>query len=154
VDVDRLKSDLKRYEGSVKNRSGRHVVYDDADGKAIKPGKVCRGYPTVGYGRNLAGNGLSEDEAVFLLSNDIDRVAEQMDRRINWWRELSATRQSALLNMAFNLGISGLLGFPKMLGALKRGDYTTAASESLDSDWARQVGRRRSMGIADMLRYG
>lgn len=150
---DRLRSDLKRHEGSVTNRSGRHVVYDDHDGKPIQPGSVCRGYPTIGYGRNLKDNGLSEDEALFLLTNDIDRIANSLDSRLSWWRELSPVRQSAILNLAYNLGINGLLGFSAMLLALKKGDYTRAATEALDSKWAGQVGRR-AREIADMLRYG
>jgi len=40
------------------------------------------------------------------------------------------------------LGIGGLLGFHKMLGACEKGDWATAALEALNSEWARQVGPR------------
>jgi lysozyme len=44
--------------------------------------------------------------------------------------------------MGFNLGISRLLHFRRMLSALEQGDYQKAAVEMLDSKWARQVGKR------------
>ena len=42
----------------------------------------------------------------------------------------------ALVNMAYQLGVSGLLGFKNMLGALERGDRKEAARHALDSEWA------------------
>jgi lysozyme len=44
--------------------------------------------------------------------------------------------------MIFNIGYTRVLGFKKMLAAIKRDDYQTAAKEMLDSNWARQVGNR------------
>ena len=47
-----------------------------------------------------------------------------------------------IVEMVFNPGRARLLGFVKMLTALERGDYSTAADEMLDSRWHRQVGKR------------
>ena len=41
---------IKRHEGEVKNIRGRHVLYDDKNGKAVTIGGSLKGLPTVGFG--------------------------------------------------------------------------------------------------------
>lgn len=150
---EELLADLKRHEGSVM-RNGRHVVYDDATGKPIEPGQVVQGNPTIGYGRLVTdGNGLSEQEAEALLREDVANVRRQLDDRIPWWRDLSDNRRRALVNMAFNMGIGSLMGFQNMLRAMREGDFVAAASEALDSKWARQVGGRAGE-VAGLIQKG
>jgi len=57
----------------------------------------------------------------------------------------------ALLNMAYQLGVSGLLNFSKMLTALQAGDREEAAREALDSLWAKQT-PNRARRVALLLR--
>ena len=56
-----------------------------------------------------------------------------------------------LANMAFNLGIHGLLKFVRTLNAIERGNYDEAASHMLASKWAGQVGQR-AQRLAAMMR--
>ena len=70
-----------------------------------------------------------------------------------WARALSPERQAVLVNMAFNLGIAGLLAFKRMLAACERGEYAAAAREMLDSVWAKQVGAR-AVRLAEQMRTG
>lgn len=125
MNLDALKADLRRDEGL------RLKPYRDTVGKA-----------SIGIGRNLDDVGISEDEADYLLINDIFRAMADLDRAMPWWRDLSEARQRALCNMAFNLGLTRLQGFKKMLAALEAQDWPSAAREALDSKWARQVGDR------------
>jgi lysozyme len=99
------------------------------------------GVLTVAFGRNLETVGISEEEADYLLSNDIKRCVAQLERYI-WFTHQPRQVKDALINMCFNLGITRLLGFKKMIAALAMKDYTTAAKEALDSRWADQVGNR------------
>ena len=108
---------------------------------------------TIGVGRNLDDLGISKDEAMLLLHNDIDRIRRELDKNLPWWRKLSDTRQKVLISMAFNLGLGGLLEFNRMLSALQDGDYATAAQEMLSSLWANQVGTR-AIELADMMENG
>ena len=55
--------------------------------------------------------------------------------------------------MCFNLGISGLKRFKKMLAACVAGDYEAAAEEMLSSRWAVQAGARARENAA-MMRSG
>jgi len=151
---DELLSRIKRHEGAVRD-GDRHVVYDDATGRPIGPGTTVQGNPTIGYGRLVtSGNGLSEHEALQLLRQDVASVREQLDRRLPWWRtRLDITRRQAVLEMAFNMGVGGLLTFKNMLSALRSGDYERAADEALNSRWAQQVGHRAN-NIAERIRQG
>ncbi len=123
------------------------------EGLRLKPYRDTGGRLTLGVGRNLDDVGITAEEADYLLENDVGRALAGLDRALPWWRGLSARRQRALVNMAFNLGLPRLLGFSAMLAALRAGDYPAAAREALDSRWAGQVGARAAR-VAAMLREG
>lgn len=129
-----IKDDLRRDEGL------RLYPYKDSAGKW-----------TIGYGRNLSDNGITREEAEILLAHDIYEAERGLDAAIPWWKDLDALRRRALLNMAFNLGIPKLLGFVKMLDAMKRRDFSVAAEECLSSKYAKQVGKRAER-IAALIR--
>lgn len=93
------------------------------------------------------------EAASYLLGNDIRHTCEALNRALPWWRELDEVRRRVLVNMAFNLGVSGLLGFHATLGWIKQGHYSSAASEMLLSVWAAQVGDRATR-LARMMRTG
>lgn len=120
----------------------RKRVYTDTVGKL-----------TVGIGRNISDRDFSEDEIALLLKNDISIVAQELDARLPWWRQMNDERQNVLANMAFNLGISRLLGFVNTLALMKAGRFDAAAAEMLNSTWARQVGNR-AMRLAAVMRTG
>lgn len=112
------------------------------EGLRLKPYEDSVGKLTIGIGRNLDDNGITETEADFLLTNDIASAMGTLDMFIPWWKNLSEVRQRAVLNMCFNMGIHKLMGFTNMLKALRTGDYETASAEALNSEWSRQVGAR------------
>ena len=109
---------------------------------------------TIGVGRNLDSLGLTEDEVMYLLTNDIVRCDKELLHNFKWYPEMCRARQDALINLCFNLGITRLLTFKKALQAMADKDYSKAAIEFLDSKWATQVGVTRSNDIALMIRTG
>ena len=114
------------------------------------------GIKTVGVGHNLKAKPLGLiypiDDAMVdrILALDIADVFEALDDHLPWWRALSEVRQRVLANMAFNLGIGGLLGFNNTLAAVKDERYAEAAKGMLASKWARQVGDRAKR-LAEMM---
>ena len=122
------------------------------EGLRLKPYRCTAGKLTIGVGRNLEDKGISHHEALFLLRNDIVEVTAQLER-FDWFRALGPVRRKVLIDMCFNLGIQGLLGFKQMIEALKRGDYETAADEMVNSRWYRQVGER-GRRLERMMRTG
>jgi lysozyme len=108
---------------------------------------------TIGVGRNLTDRALFEDEIDLMLKNDIALVERQLDESLSWWRQMTDARQNVLVNMGFNLGVPGLLGFKNTLAFMKSGRYDEAAAGMMSSKWAKQVGRRAER-LAAIVRSG
>lgn len=87
------------------------------------------------------------------LARDVDRHTAELNRRLPWWARLDDVRRDVLANMAFNLGVDGLLDFKNTLARVKAGDFEGAAEGMLKSLWARQVGER-ARRLAAMMRTG
>ncbi len=114
------------------------------------------GYWTIGVGRLIdkrKGGRLTDEEIDYLLMNDIKECVEDLDKNLPWWRSLSDVRRRVLVNMRFNLGMAGLLGFKNTLKFIETGDYKRAADNMLLSKWAKQVGQR-SNRLAAMMEKG
>ena len=122
------------------------------EGLELKPYKCTTGHLTIGYGRNLESNGISQEEAEYLLNNDLQDLSLRLSCW-GFWGELNDARKSVLVNMAFNIGVSGLLKFKKTLAAIDDCFYEKAAKEMLDSKWANQVGNR-AIGLSEQMRTG
>src|SRR4051812_3216559 len=101
------------------------------EGLRLHPYRDTVGKLTLGIGRNLDDIGITRDEAIFLLLNDIATAKEQLFRELPWTVDLDAARRDALINMTFNLGIGHLLAFKNFLAALRAADYTVASQEML-----------------------
>ena len=123
------------------------------EGLRLKPYVDTVGKLTIGIGRNLDDVGISEVEARLMLQEDIRRATRSLDSRLPWWRSLCDERQDVLVNMAFNLGISSLLGFRGALAKMQLKDWAGAAAEMLDSSWAKQVGARAPR-LSEQMRRG
>ena len=123
--MESLKEQLIRHEGL------RLTVYD-----------CPAGYKTIGVGRNIEQKGITEDEALYLLGNDIEYFTEQLEENLIGFQELSEDKKAVLVNMAFNLGVNGLLKFKNMLAAITEERWEDASAEMLNSRWADQVGNR------------
>jgi lysozyme len=127
---------LERDEGS------RSHPYTDTAGKT-----------TIGVGRNLDAKGLTGEEISHLLENDIRELESELRARLPWFEALDDARQGVIKNMAFNMGITGLERFPRMMQAVAQGDWNTAADEMKDSLWAKEVGDR-AVRLEQQMRSG
>lgn len=121
------------------------------EGLRLKPYRCIAGKLTIGIGRNLDDKGITEEEAMYLLTNDIEQCEFQLNKELPFFKTLDMARQDVLLNMCFNLGIKGLLGFKNTLAMIEVGNYEAAADNMLNSKWAYQVGDR-AKELADIIR--
>jgi len=112
------------------------------EGERLKPYRCTAGRLTIGVGRNLEDRGITREESAILLANDIADMEREIQRALPWVARLDEVRARVLVDMAFNLGIVGLLAFKQTLGAIEAGQYQQAATMMLDSKWAKQVGGR------------
>ncbi|MFA5666042.1 MAG: glycoside hydrolase family protein [Candidatus Cloacimonadaceae bacterium] len=124
------------------------------EGLRLKPYLCTAGKLTIGIGRNLDDCGITQKEAYVLLENDIQNCERQLlDEIPKTYNNLNDVRKSVLLNMCFNLGISGLLDFKITLTFISAGDWERAANGMLASKWAKQVGRR-AIELSELMRKG
>lgn len=123
------------------------------EGKRSKPYTDTVGKTTIGVGRNLTDVGLSDDEIDMLLTNDVNKAFSHLVVALPWVLTLSETRQRALTNMAFNMGLGTLLGFTTTLSLIQAGKFEDASHAMLNSKWATQVGNRAKR-IALMIKEG
>lgn len=121
------------------NKLTKQLIRDE--GCKLVPYRDTVGKLTIGIGRNLDDNGITQDEANYMLQNDIALSVKELSQ-YGWFKRLDEVRQGALINMHFNLGLPRLLTFRKMIAALDAQDFKRAANEALDSRWANQVGAR------------
>ena len=111
------------------------------------------GHLTVGCGRNLQDVGVSLNEALFLLNNDVARVEVALTKYVIGYDRLDDARKCVLISMAYNLGVGGLIKFRDMLSDMQDGKWEDAANEMLKSEWATQVGQR-AVRLANIMRTG
>ncbi len=127
-------------------------VYWDKTGEPIGVGPD--GNPTVGYGINVGPTGgLMMDEAQALLEMRLERIAASLSQVDRYFSSLSDARKAAVLDVAYNVGINGWLGFTDTRKYLAAGDFSAAASALLDSDAARELSARYHQD-AEIIRTG
>ena len=139
----------------VKAELTRQLKGDEGTQSCVYPDHL--GFYTIGVGRLVdkrkKGAGLRPDEIAYLLNNDIDDRIEQLTRRLPWFQNLDDARKGALLNMAFQLGVDGLLGFTRTLALIEAGQYDLASHNMLQSLWAKQT-PARAKRMAEQIRTG
>ena len=121
------------------------------EGLSLKPYYCPAGKLTIGVGRNIEDNGISYDEAMFLLDNDIGRCIKELEGVFDDFSELPENIQIALIDMIFNLGKTRFLKFKNMIQAIKDRDFKRASEEAKNSHWCEQVGRRCD-DVVEMMR--
>ena len=113
------------------------------------------GLKTVGVGHLIkeedgglekleVGDTITDEQVEELLMIDLHEHYEECKHM--WGEEefhaFPGEIQHVLLNMMFNMGMTRLRGFKKMLSALSEGNYAEMAVQMMDSRWATQVGPR------------
>ncbi|MBE3087291.1 MAG: hypothetical protein IMZ64_13870 [Bacteroidetes bacterium] len=119
------------------NEGFRGLVYKDT-----------LGFDTIGYGTKLP---LTEEEGELILQHRLGEKIEELNQRMPLYRTLPIDKRQIIAEMAYQLGVSGVINFKNMWKALGRGDYNSAAVEMLDSRWAKQT-PTRAKKLAEKMR--
>lgn len=121
------------------------------EGMKLKLYKCTEGKQTIGVGRNIEANGISEDEAMLMLRNDTMEALRLCVYTFKNFTRFPEKQQHALIDLMFNIGYNRFKGFKKMITAINKLDWKTAANEMKDSKWFKQVGNR-GYNLVEMLR--
>src|SRR5690625_1191680 len=137
------------------------------EGRRNKPYKDSLGYLTVGVGHlidprkggslpdyaqvELDRNGMLEEATIDrLLEDDVMNAVDPLDRTLPETKSLDEVRNTVLLDMTFQMGIGGLLGFKNNLRHVREGNYVQAADNMSQSLWYRQTPNRAERRINEM----
>jgi len=106
------------------------------EGLRTFPYNCSQGFLTCGVGRNLDANGISEEEAHYLLYNDIKKVQEELTKNWGVWRTLPERARLVCIDMTFQMGINGFMGFRNTRKLMQEGKWVEASEELLRSRYA------------------
>lgn len=139
-------------------------VVDDLkidEGFRSKPYYCHLKFPTIGYGIRIGPKNAPLDQYQFTVKENVaeawlkSEVLDRYDRlckRIPWYEFAPHTVQRVLLNMAYQLGVDGVLGFKDTLRLLERKEYKAASLEMLDSKWAKIDTPGRAQKLSNSIR--
>ena len=145
MDMSRLLESVKKHEGY------RNKVYLDTLGKR-----------TVGVG-HLCVEDFWEDDKEYeekflmtILEHDLQTAIKGAKDLMseNGCMDMDEVAEEIIIEMIFQLGKTGVSKFRNMWKALSGLDYSTAASEMLDSRWAKQTPNRAQAMSAQMAALG
>ena len=109
---------------------------------------------TIGYGTMIedGGHGIPEFVAELLLRDYLETIQTRLKAH-DWFNALNEPRQHCILEMAYQMGVEGVLAFKMMIQSLKDKDWEGARTNALDSLWAKQT-PARAKDVADRLAVG
>ena len=125
---------------NVKERIKKH------EGYRLEPYYCTEGHLTGGYGHKiLDGEEVPTDEEGWskLFDNDFEKAKVGAESLLN----VETTNPQAfgiIIEMCYQMGTTGVSKFKNCLKAIKDQNYAVAATEMLDSRWAKQTPNRAS----------
>ena len=126
------------------------IKQDEGFKSKAYPDPLTGGEPyTFGYGFTY----ITEEEAEWVIRNRIAKIRMALQDKYIFFNRLSKARQDVLIEMAYQLGLTGLSEFKKMLQAIVKNDFEEASNEMLDSRWAMQT-QNRAKKLATKMRRG
>jgi lysozyme len=111
------------------------------------------GHLTIGYGQVVGELKVTEKEAEKWLLDGIAAKTKELETFLAFRNIDSQVRKDVLIEMAYNLGVGGLMKFRNMWASIKAGDYEAASVHMLDSRWASQV-KSRAHTLANRMKTG
>lgn len=125
-------------------------AYNDATGARV----TCRpsGNLSIGIGINLE-TGLDNEEMAWLTAHRLGKLEAQL-LPLPWYAGLDPARQSVVLDIGFNEGMHGLLGYPHMIAALALKNWEQAAQECSVANTDPKLDASRYAPLRAILRTG
>ena len=141
--IEQLREELMADEGCVMK------IYEDHLGlKTVGIGHLCR--ESDPESDMEVGTPVSEERVMELFDKDMSWTFRDCIRLLPEFNDLPDEVRLIVANMMFNLGAKRLSGFSRLLAAIEKEDWNSAADEMVDSKWHRQVPERSGRLIARM----
>ena len=121
----KLIDSIKQHEGYV------GIVYKDS-----------LGIDTIGYGFAIKDLELDEDICEEILKRKLDQLESSIRLKFGWFPFMPDEIKDVVMEMCYQLGVTGFSKFVKTITYLKDKDFKNASIEMLDSKWAKQTPNR------------
>ena len=107
---------------------------------------ICtNGYLTVGYGKRVDYISVDEKTAENWLFEDSEKLDKRIEESFNWYANSPDPVKEVVLDMCYQMGISGFSKFKKTIYYLETEQYLDASEEMMDSKWARKDSPNRAL---------
>ena len=113
--------------------------------------KCTEGYDTIGYGFAIKDLEMDEDIAEEILMRKVEKLIKRVRSKFDWLDSVPHEVQGVLVEMSYQMGLSGVSKFKKALHAMQMFQWKLAATELLDSRWAKQT-PNRAKELSDIIR--
>lgn len=117
------------------------------EGFREKPYQDHLGVWTIGHGLTW----LSEKESAWIVESRLAGIQNDVERKWPWVKHSHPEVQRVLINMVYQLGLTGVSRFNMTLKHLEAQNYKAASKEMLDSKWAAQT-PNRAKRLSDRIR--
>ena len=121
------------------------------EGFRSKVYKCTEGYDTIGYGFAIKDLELDEDISEMILMRKLDNLMTRIGKTFVWWRSADSTVKDVVVEMCYQLGVSGFSKFKKTIDHLENKRYSKASAEMLDSRWAKQT-PNRALELSNLIK--
>ena len=114
--------------------------------------KCTEGYDTIVYGFAIKDLVLSEDICDMILERKVAELKLRIQQKFPFYDDMAQAVQDVVVEMCYQMGVSGFSKFKKTIDHLMRKDYKAASEEMLDSRWAKQT-PNRAKKLSDYVKY-
>ena len=112
------------------------------EGFRSKVYKCTEGYDTIGYGFAIKDLELDEDLAEEILIRKLEKLIKRVRSKFDWLDSVPHEVQGVLVEMSYQMGLSGVCKFKNALKYMEHQNWEKAADEMLMSRWHRQTPNR------------
>ena len=117
------------------------------EGFRSKPYQCTEGVWTIGHGLTW----ITEEESSSILSGRISQLHLQLLDDLDWYEDMPPEVKGVIIEMCYQMGFTGFCKFKRAIANMKEHNWKDAATEMLDSLWAKQTSNRANQ-LADIVR--
>ena len=108
-------------------------------------------FDTIGYGFTVKNLVLDEDIANIILQRKLEALIRSIEFKFSWYADLPNAVKDVVIEMCYQLGVTGFSKFRKTIKHLENEEWELAADEMLDSKWAVQT-PNRAKALSDRVK--
>ena len=108
--------------------------------------------PTIGYGFLIDSLELQEDICQMILMRKLEKLIKTIKFNFKWFDDMPEKVQDVVINICYQLGVSGFSKFKKTIQFMKNKQWDKASVEMLDSKWAKEQTPQRAKRLSETVK--